>query len=933
MRRPFGFLILSSVLAAGPTLVAAENAWVTHSTFQDFSRGRLGDSGVNLYATRSGTLEMIRRWDLNNDGYLDILLGQDHDVLENAHILVYWGRAGGPESILPDLPDHQPLARLLRQIRLRDRGVTRLPSDGGGRSLVVDLNQDRYPEIVFCNFIHNYSENMSAVIYWGGANGYQAEHRTELPTLLAGGLAAGDFNGDGFIDLAFSNRGIEGGERFGFDRHLESYVYWNGPRGFDPSRRSVVETVSAADCAAGDVDGDGYADLVYVNNNSRHQSVYLYRGGPGGLSAERDEWKGGDPVGAHLADVDQDGHPDLVLNHADDRVVLHRGSGRGPTREAWIELPTQGAKQSRTGDLNRDGLPELVLPNSRGSSSYVYWNGREGFSPERRSELPTLAATDAVLADYDGDGWVDLVFANEYGGETYDVNSYLYWNGPQGFDAAHRKQLQGFGPVSAGGGDLNRDGHADLVLINRSSGTHGSIDSLIYWGNPRHYYSTASVTEIPGTGGLMTKADLNQDGWVDLVFPAGRVYWGDPAGYSTDRREELETGGYSVTTADLNRDGHLDLVVAVGSADATTPDPTGLIRWGGEGGFRSGRETRLPLRCRRPMASSLADFNRDGFLDLIFTDVDSPNTEIFWGDESGTYDPERRLHLKVHSASTAEIADLNADGWLDLILGAVYDPERFGRPMRKATLLWGSRDGFSEKRSLELEAFESEEQSVADLNRDGYLDIVMTNYHGYTTRSLPVLIYWGGPDGSYSESRRSTLPGESTLALTVADLNQDRWMDLIVVNHVERGDHAVGTNIFWGGEEGYSYSRRDWIQSFGPHFSISHDVGNIYHRRLEEEYTSEPLEIADGVRPGRLEWEARTPHGTAVRFQIRSAVSTAKLEQAGWTGPGGREGYFDDPGSEIRVGEGDRWLQYRVLLTSPDGGSTPVLEEVRFLAE
>ena len=933
MRRPLGLLLLAWVLASGPAASGAEKASVTHNTFEDFSAGRLGDSGVNLYATRSGTLEMIHRWDLNNDGYLDILLGQDHDVLENADILVYWGRIGGPESILPDLPDHQPLARLLRQVRLREEGVTRLPSPGGGRSIVVDLNQDLYPELVFCNFIHNYSEDMAALIYWGGPNGYQPEHRTELPTILAGGVAAGDFNGDGFVDLAFSNRGIEAGERFGFDRHLESYVYWNGPRGFDTSRRSVVATVSAADCAAGDLDGDGYADLVFVNNNSRHKSVYLYRGGPEGISAERDEWVGGDPVGAHLADLDQDSHLDLALNHKDDRVALHRGSERGPAREPWIELPTQGAKQSRTGDLNRDGLPELVLPNSGGAASYVYWNGREGLSAGKRSELPTLAATDAVLADYDRDGWVDLVFANEYDQETYDVNTFLYWNGPDGFDAAHRKELQGFGPVSASGGDLNRDGHADLVLISRSSGSRGSIDSLIYWGNPRHHYSTAAVTAIPGTGGLMAKADLNQDGWIDLVFPAGRIFWGDPDGYSSDRTEELETGGYSVTTADLNRDGYLDLVVGAGSADSHTPDSTGLIRWGGEGGFHPDRSTRLPLRVRRPMVSSLADFNRDGFLDLVFTDVDAPNTEIFWGDESGSYDVKRRQHLKVHSASTAEIADLNADGWLDLILGAVYDPERFGRPMRKTTLLWGGSDGFSNRNSLVLESFESEEQAVADLNRDGFLDIVMTNYHGYTTRSLPVLIYWGGPDGSYSESRRATLPGESTLALSVADLNQDGWMDLIVVNHVERGDHAVGTNIFWGGEKGYSYSRRDWVQSFGPHFSTSHDVGNIYHRRLEEEYFSAPLEFREGMRPGRLEWTARTPHGTAVRYQIRSAVSAEALEQAAWKGPGGSESYFDKPGSEIRVGEKDRWLQYRVLFTTPDGGSTPVLEEVRLLAE
>ena len=213
---------------------------------------------------------------------------------------------------------------------------------------------------------------------------------------------------------------------------------------------------------------------------------------------------------------------------------------------------------------------------------------------------------------------------------------------------------------------------------------------------------------------------------MDLVYPGGRIYWSDPTGYSLDR-QELDIGASSATTADLNRDGYLDLIFARGSYSDTSPDPQGVIVWGSGTGLHIDNSTDFPFRSRLPMIGGVADFNRDGFLDLIFTDVDAPNTEIFWGWELGTYTPQRVEHLKVHSASTVEIADLNADGWLDLILGAVYDPNDFGRPMRKVTLLWGSQENFSIERSLELEAYESEEQAVADLNKDGDLDIVMTN--------------------------------------------------------------------------------------------------------------------------------------------------------------------------------------------------------------
>ena len=929
-RRIFLTLCLMGAPALESWGAEALEPWVIHRTFEDFSAGNLGDSGSNLYVTRSGTVQMIHRWDLNNDGFLDIFLAQDHDILENVDALVYWGRDGGPQSILPQLPKLQPRARLLRQIRQREAAVTRLRSDGGGRSLLADLNQDGYPEIIFCNFIHNYSEDMKAFIYWGSERGYQPERRTQLPTILAGGLAAADFNGDGFIDLAFSNRGIEGGERFGFDMHLESYVYWNGPRGFSPERRSVLPTVSAADCAAGDINGDGFGDLIFVNNNSEASSVYLYLGRAEGFSPNPIKWQTGDPLGAELADLDGDRDLDLILTHKDNQATIHLGQDGKLAPEPWMRLPTKGALESRAADLNQDGHQDLVFANPKGQVSYLYWGGASGYTERKRSELPTLAATDAAPGDFNGDGWVDVAFSNEHDDKTYDVNSYIYWNGPEGFHRAHRKELQGFGAVSLAAGDLDHDGRVDLLLVNRNSGTFGPVNSLIYWGNKRHHYSDSSVAVVPGTGGLTAVADLDQDGWVELIFPGGWIYPGGSDGFTPERRHDIETKAGSVAVADLNRDGYLDLVLASGNAFGSGPRSQGTIRWGGSDGFSSERQTQFTLSAQLPIAGTIADLNRDGHLDLIFTDVDSEKLELFWGNPDAKYGKHDHQYLEIHSASTVEIADLNADGWLDLVMGAVYDPQRFGRPMRHVSLLWGGAEGFSPERGLRVEAYESEEQSVADLNRDGYLDILMTNYHGYTTRSIPVFVYWGGPNGDYSESRRTDLRGESTLAQTIADLNQDGWLDLVVVNHVERGDHGAGTNIFWGGPDGYEYSRRQWVQSFGPHFSIRRDIGNIYHRRPEEEYFSAPLELPAGRSPSRLAWKASTPHGTAVKFQLRSAETAEGLEKTSWSGPQGSESYYQSSGASLQQLLGyHRWLQYRAVLSTPDGGSTPLLEEVQ----
>ena len=157
------------------------------------------------------------------------------------------------------------------------------------------------------------------------------------------------------------------------------------------------------------------------------------------------------------------------------------------------------------------------------------------------------------------------------------------------------------------------------------------------------------------------------------------------------------------------------------------------------------------------------------------------------------------------------------------------------------SIVWGSSKGFQEDNILRLEGYDPLEHVVADLNKDGFLDIVMSNYHAYFTRSIPAFIYWGAADGIYSESRRSQVPAESSGALTVADFNQDSWLDIVVFNHLDNGDHSTGSNIFWGGPEGYSYSRRQWIQTFGPHFGTRRDIGNIYDRKLQESFVSAPI--------------------------------------------------------------------------------------------
>ena len=199
------FLSISGAIA-----LAGDGA-VRHEGFEGFSGGTLGDAGANLYVSKTGRIQVINQWDLNRDGHVDLVMSNSHDNMSVVDALVYWGTPKGPKSLLPELWEKRPLAQVVSGLMDGSDQVTRLPSFGGGRSAVADLNQDGYPELVFCNYIHNYPGVRTAYVYWGSQQGYHPQSRTELPTKWAAGVVALDLNSDGYPELVFANQGVEAG--------------------------------------------------------------------------------------------------------------------------------------------------------------------------------------------------------------------------------------------------------------------------------------------------------------------------------------------------------------------------------------------------------------------------------------------------------------------------------------------------------------------------------------------------------------------------------------------------------------------------------------------------------------------------------------------------------------------------------------------------
>ena len=908
-------------------------SWTT-STFLDFSEGTLDDGGVNTYVTAAGEVQLINRYDLNQDGFLDIVLVNTHDNNAQVDLFIYWG--------------------------LDDSGVrtrTRLPSDGGVAQAIADLDGDGNLDLVVANQANGVKQNLDSYVYWGSREGFQAERRLGLPTLGAAAAAVADLNQDGHLDLVFANSAGGRDQLPGGGNH--SYLYWGSEQGFPVERRDLLPTKFASDVQISDLNGDSVPEIVFANAGTGNDlgGISIYWGSPQGRYGEQlpTQLPGERSSGLAIDDLNGDDFPEIVLanqyrpvmrgpgdiRELDTDVLtdaissfIYWGSASGYQVSRRTHLPTLSASAVSSGDLNGDGLKELVFANgpaksghsapSSGAGSFIYWNGLQGFAGHRRAILPTLNPTDCLIEDLNQDGHPDLVFSNENDARSFSTRSYVYWGSPQGFQTSRRLELATLGAASVGAADFDADGKKDLVFINRVDGVAGDpMPAYVYWGDEEGAYSVHRRSILfhrfgsPGEG--YANADVNNDGFVDVYIGGAEsaIYWGDPQGLSTENMTVVSPKMvFNGRFADFNRDGYLDLVLS----EYATGGETGLY-WGGPMGFTANH--RFLFQVEGPRCQGVADLNGDGYLDMVFPSITN-QLIIFWNGPDG-FDNERTTSLPAGRYSNIEIADLDANGYLDLV--GTFGSRQAGYQDSVCFVYWGGPDGYSVFRKSSLPIVGTGDTVVADLNGDGLLDIVAGSYHAGETRSHPSSIFWNSPQG-FDPSRRTHVPTHSASGILAADFNQDDHLDLLFACHRVAGNHRNDSYLYWGGPEGFSTERRSLLPGLGPHFFTVSDIGNIFNRSDRYGYTSKVFDAGGPVEFTQLRWEGDTPFATRLQFQVRAAGCPEELSQTAWRGPDGSESYYQSRHSDLSdLGKG-RYFQFRATLISPNDANTPVLRSV-----
>src|SRR5262249_48329695 len=129
-----------------------------------------------------------------------------------------------------------------------------------------------------------------------------------------------------------------------------------------------------------------------------------------------------------------------------------------------------------------------------------------------------------------------------------------------------------------------------------------------------------------------------------------------------------------------------------------------------------------------------------------------------------------------------------------------------------AYVYWGGPQGFAVERRTELPAFGARDVKVADLDGDGFLDIVLACRAGAAS-----LVYWGGTGahGAYAPARRLALPTRRASRCAIADLDNDGRPDLVFANEHDGRSHATQSVVYWNRKTGFSATDRTELPTLG----------------------------------------------------------------------------------------------------------------------
>jgi hypothetical protein len=279
---------------------------------------------------------------------------------------------------------------------------------------VADLNKDGNLDLAFANHERKYL----TLLLGNGTGKFTQANGSPFPTQgipHVHGIAAGDFNNDGWLDLATDSWGNDNVEVLFGDRA----TLYKAAHTFIKVGKRPYQRLRAAD-----LNNDGITDIVTTNSESNNCTVLLANGKGGFSEANGSPFACGDnPFGIAIGDVNADGKPDLAIINSPGSmaegkgkngltVLLGDGSGKftmmkGAPFEAG-KIPNRIA----IGDVNGDSVNDIVSSDNENNSIYLFLMNKNGAVPSSQAITVGNHPKGVAIADLNGDGKGDIVVCN-----------------------------------------------------------------------------------------------------------------------------------------------------------------------------------------------------------------------------------------------------------------------------------------------------------------------------------------------------------------------------------------------------------------------------------------------------------------------------------------------------------------------------------------
>ncbi len=560
-------------------------------------------------------------------------------------------------------------------------------------------------------------------------------------------MAVADFNGDGRPDVATSNSG---------NSNLLApriSVILSEAEKFSPATAYTLAK-PPADVAAGDVNGDGFPDIVAPNTGD-------------------------------------------FADGTDASVLINNGDGTFAPAFP-VPLGAAGAASILLLDMDTDGDLDIVTANAGWNAaghtvSIVTNSGTGTFSSPQVIEAGK-APTAIAAGDFNGDGLPDLVVARGQKGLMQTTQVRVLMNSPRGFSAPVT-----LGSLTTGGdfspslavADFDNDGDPDIAYsdLKLHKGALGSIFAFAVYTNLGTGSFGTPVTYPLGlwTGGFaeMTVADFNGDGRLDIAGvhdPNGGFSIALAAaggGFLPSLERIAGESPVDLAASDIDDDGDSDLLM-------TSQLSMEVMSRFNEGDGQFSPAPSFPVKLWSYHIDQ-GDVDNDGDLDIAATYGDGANggISLLRNQGDGTMAPYELLSAPVF-ASSVKLRDLNGDGWLDMVWADKYPPYSFRTRLNTGAGEFGAVQSWLQTQTCGV-TIGTDAIVVSDLDADGDLDVVLVENLACGGGAGPKHLYVHRNDGAGNFTTASVV--NTTFGaggVMVDDVDHDGHLDLIATgNSVE----------------------------------------------------------------------------------------------------------------------------------------------------